>query len=438
MWDRVNESEKVDLKIPKGQENIVIGSKKYFNFWKYNKDYYSIWSKRQYYGYKYSELFARRFASLLYKEDGAKIKKGWSLSPLGFFSVWKKGYIVVDKVRRFDTTTAKKDFWFSKLTPNIFNPLNKFNSYNDSLKIQDIWFDDYPYDVKEITNPNFPEYYTSRSTKLYDSLRKLMGQYNTSNISWIFRNNRFKYRNWDNLKYKNEILPRINGLLALVRQKKSQNPNLKVPDWVWNNLNSFNFEPSSRKDSLFLRMGGYLKKSDIENTLGLSLLNFNQKLGLEARLGILNKDNTITKLNKKVMIQKYNVKKVNSFIENEYVPFKPLGGNYFWIINNLDNQNLIKKDQNDKFLEDFDYQNDFVNLKNVENRKLVLYNKNDITKYFVLKTARSEKQNDFNEFGKTHTITKKSLFELEDNLAEAIEDEKNQFAKIVEKKTTFI
>ena len=438
MWDRVNESKKVNLKIPKGQENIVIGSKKYFNFWKYNKDYSSIWSKRQYYSYKYSELFARRFSSLLYKEDGAKTEKFWSLSPLGFYSRWKKGYIVVDNVRRFDASTSKTDFWFSKLTPNIFNPLDTFNRYNNSLKIQDIWFDDYPYDAQEITNPSFKEYYTSRSTKLYDSLRKLMGQYNTSNISWIFRNNRFKYRNWDNLKKEKEILSYINGILALVRKIKSQNPSLKIPDWVWNNLNSFNFEPSSKTDSLLLRMGGYLKKSDIENTLGLSLLNFNQKLGLEARLGILNRDNTITTLNKKVIIQKYNVKKVASFIENEYVDFNPLDGNYFWVINNLDNQNLIKNDQDNKFLEDFDYQNDFVNLKKVENKKLVLFNQNDPTKYFVLKTARSEKKNDFNEFGLTNTITKKTLFELDNNFAEAIEDEKNQFAKIIKRVTKFV
>lgn len=428
MWDRVNESSKVDLKIPKGQENLVIGSKKYFDFIYYNKDLHSIWSKKQYYWYKYSELFARRFTSLLYKEDKNKIEK------LGLLYRWKDAYIFDNGIRRFDFTTSKNDFRFSRITPTIHNPLKILDSYNLSLKTQDIWFDDYPYDLEEVPNLNHKDYHTYRSTKLYNSLRKLMGQYNGSDISWIIRNNKFKYRNWTNFKTQKNILSYINGIWNLVKQKKSKHPTLEIPKWIWNNLNNFRFEPSTKNDNFLLRFGGYLTENDIRN-LGLSLSSFNQKSGLEVELGLLNDDFlTVKRLNKKVIIHKYNVKKVSSFIENEYIDFEPLDNNYFWVVNNLDNQNIVKN-SNNKFLEDFDYENDFIDLKKVENKRLVLFNKNNLTKFIPLKTTRYENKDEMDEFGKTTTILNKTILQRDKEYAIAIEED--NFAKIKKNKTLF-
>ena len=423
MWDRVNESPKVDLKIPKGQENIVIGSKDYFDFILYNKKFHSIWSKWQYYFYKYSELFARRFSSLLYKEDKEKLKKN-PFFPFLNLEEWK-GFVEKNGIKRFDFTTTKNDFRFSRITPTIYNP-NKNDPYNNSLKIQDVWFDDYPYDSEEIPSSNSQNYNTYRSTRLYNLLRKLMGQYDGSDISWIIRNNRFKYRNLDIFKNREAILAYINGKWNLVKEKKSNNKNLIIPEWVRNNLNDFRFEVNAKNDDFLLRMGGYLSEKDI-NDLNLPLLSFNQKVGLEAKIGILNEDSTITSLNKKVKIHKYNVRKVSSFIENQYIEFNQNGDNYFWIVNNLDEQNVIE-DSNNKYLEDFDYDNDFIDLKKIENKKLVLFNKDDLTKYIPLKSARYESEDEDDEFGKTSTIINKTILQNDKEYAYA--NEEGGFAKI--------
>jgi hypothetical protein len=77
-------------------------------------------------------------------------------------------------------------------------------------------------------------------------------------------------------------------------------------------------------------MGGYLNKNNLENDLGLSQIkNINYKKGLEVALGEIKDDGTIKSLNKKIMIQKYNVKKITSFLDNRYVELPENSNKYF-------------------------------------------------------------------------------------------------------------
>jgi hypothetical protein len=134
------------------------------------------------------------------------------------------------------------------------------------------------------------------------------------------------------------------------------------------------------------------------------------------------------------MIQKYNVKKITSFLDNRYVELPENSNKYFWVIDDLKNSSNIE-DLNDKnFKDDFKYKDDFINIENIKNKKLVLYNKNDLKKFVILKTTRYENKNSINEFGKTNTLKKETIFLRENSYYLAKEE--NNFAKIKENKIT--